>query len=474
MNEIQPFLISFKEDISLTEISDSSPFPQLQTPHTSISLKKTSKGMLAILQMLSSGGGTEEQLTELVLQHDGEKGLPLFFYYLQLFIQEGFICHTVLWNAEKLASIIPFSAAHQFEPGKLETNQQYILSRFAYLHQEGEQMVLESPLAHSKVVLHDKKASAILQTLAKPTSLDELCREFQEVPQTVVSSFLSLLNAHQSLVVVNENGHIEEDKTLVQWAFHDLFFHTRSRQGRHTHISGANHRFEGKIAPLPAVKPQMSDTTIPLYKPNIGILKEKDVPFTRVMEERCSLRKQCKQPITLEQLGEFLYRTARVRQIIGTEERPYERSNRPYPGGGACYELELYLVVNTCEGLPAGIYHYAPSEHSIEKLTDRTPEIEKLLENAYYATAQQGSPQILIVMAARFQRVMWRYDGMAYAILKNVGVLYQSMYLVATAMGLAPCALGGGDSDLFAIATGIDYYVETSVGEFILGSRIAT
>jgi hypothetical protein len=48
------------------------------------------------------------------------------------------------------------------------------------------------------------------------------------------------------------------------------------------------------------------------------------------------------------------------------------------------------------------------------------------------------------------------------------------MYLAATAMGLAPCALGAGDSDLFARATGIDYYAETSVGEFLLGSRGVT
>jgi SagB-type dehydrogenase family enzyme len=57
------------------------------------------------------------------------------------------------------------------------------------------------------------------------------------------------------------------------------------------------------------------------------------------------------------------------------------------------------------------------------------------------------------------------------ALLKNVGVLYQTMYLVATAMNLAPCALGAGDSDLFARAVGLDYYAETSVGEFLLGSK---
>ena len=36
-------------------------------------------------------------------------------------------------------------------------------------------------------------------------------------------------------------------------------------------------------------------------------------------------------------------------------------------------------------------------------------------------------------------------------------------------MGLASCA-GGGDADLFARAAGTDYCMETSVGEFLLGS----
>jgi hypothetical protein len=47
------------------------------------------------------------------------------------------------------------------------------------------------------------------------------------------------------------------------------------------------------------------------------------------------------------------------------------------------------------------------------------------------------------------------------------------MYCVATAMGLAPCALGAGDPAVFAEATGLDPLVEGTVGEFILGSRPA-
>jgi hypothetical protein len=62
---------------------------------------------------------------------------------------------------------------------------------------------------------------------------------------------------------------------------------------------------------------------------------------------------------------------------------------------------------------------------------------------------------------------MWKYQGMAYAlILKDLGALLQTMYLVATAMNLAPCALGSGDTDLFAEATGLNPLEEASVGEF--------
>jgi SagB-type dehydrogenase family enzyme len=80
--------------------------------------------------------------------------------------------------------------------------------------------------------------------------------------------------------------------------------------------------------------------------------------------------------------------------------------------------------------------------------------------------------QVLIIIAARFQRLSWKYASMAYAtMLKHVGVLYQTMYLAAAAMDLAPCGVGGGNSDLFARAANTNYYDETSVGEFLLGRR---
>lgn len=365
-----------------------------------------------------------------------------------------------------LATVIPFAPADQLIPVELVANQQYTLSRFAYLHSHNEQMVLESPLAHVKVILHDWRATALLHNLAQPQSLEKLCSEFQDLSKNSVSTFLSLLLSGKFLTVTDDEGQIKEETALTQWDFHDLIFHARSRLGRHEYLYGKRIRHQD-IEPLPVIKSSMSNTVINLYQPDIQALMENDVPFTRVMEERRSLRQYGKQPITVEQLGEFLYRTARLRGRIETEE--YEVSDRPYPSSGACYELELYIVVNVCQGIHPGLYHYCPSEHTLCKLTNFNWDVVALLCNA---ATEQSMPQILIILTARFQRVSSKYSSIAYAlILKNVGVLYQSMYLVATAMGLAPCAIGGGNSDLFAKVAGTDYYIETSVGEFILGSR---
>ena len=110
--------------------------------------------------------------------------------------------------------------------------------------------------------------------------------------------------------------------------------------------------------------------------------------------------------------------------------------------------------------------------HRLIRLQGRTREMAALLRDAAESTATpEDTLQVLVILTARFPRVAWKYESIAYALtLKHVGVIYQTMYLTATAMGLAPCAIGGGDADLFARAAGTDYYAETSVGEFLLGS----
>ena len=79
-------------------------------------------------------------------------------------------------------------------------------------------------------------------------------------------------------------------------------------------------------------------------------------------------------------------------------------------------------------------------------------------------------PQILITIAARFGRVSWKYSSIAYSlILKDAGVLTQTLYLMASGMGLGGCAIGIANIDQFEKMTGIGFHIEGAIGQFAIG-----
>jgi oxazoline/thiazoline dehydrogenase len=169
-------------------------------------------------------------------------------------------------------------------------------------------------------------------------------------------------------------------------------------------------------------------------------------------------------------LSEFLFRTCRVRGRMRTEHE--EISNRPYPGGGADYELEIYPVVQRVEGIESGIYYYHPLQQRLFHVAGANAGWKALLRDAASKARATELPDVLFCVTGRFQRLSYKYSSIAYAImLKDLGALYQTFYLAATALELAPCAIGGGNADLFAAVSGLDYVVEPYIGEFMLSSR---
>ena len=466
---MQSFLLSFTEDVSVNH-----PAPDrvvIQTAERLFTLKKLSPGLVRAIEVLSSRGAAEDELAVQVRETDGVESLSRLYYHLEVFAAHRMLCYGISCDGEPLATLSPNSTHFRFTPRPLDPELSFTLSRFAYLHRENGCLVLESPLSHGKITLHGWMGAALAGELARARSLSSLCDLIKDIPRETIGLFLGMLLGSGFLSRVDtEELRPRESLPLSQWDFHDLLFHARSRMGRHANRFGGTYRFHGKIDPLPAVKTPISEPGIDLFKPDMERLEEQDYPFTLVLEHRRSIREYADRPITDRQLGEFLYRTARVKELISSEIQDVSR--RPYPGGGAVYELELYLTIDACENMAPGLYHYCPKGHRLEMLCGAGEVTDALLRDAMRATGQDGTPQVLITIASRFQRLSWKYESMAYsAILKNVGVLYQTMYLVATAMDLAPCALGGGDSDLFARAAGLDYYAETSVGEFLLGSK---
>jgi oxazoline/thiazoline dehydrogenase len=468
----QPYILSFAKGVAVSAPSEERIVIEMPITYKQLVFEGLSSGMRHVIDVLASTGATEEEFAGIVLKKDGPDALAKFYYLLMTFTGHRILRYGIALNGQQLATLSPASVYFSFSPAPVNPQAEYVLSRFACLHRDGHEMVMESPLAHGAITLHGWEAAAIAAELAKAETLAALSEQLPDVPPDGVVLFLEmLLGAGFVLELKPGETCPEEREALVQWEFHDLLFHARSRLGRHANPYGGTYRFHHKIQPLPATKSGVTENAIPLYRPDMDALRQEDFPFTLVVEERKSIREYAKEPITERQIGEFLFRTARVKALLSREYQDVSR--RPYPGAGAIYELELYLTVQACRGMPSGFYHYCPEQHILEKISGLTEAADALLKDAgVSAGLEEETPQILITIAARFPRLSWKYESIAYSLmLKNVGALFQTMYLVATAMDLAPCALGGGDSDLFARAAGLDYYTETSVGEFLIGSK---
>lgn len=373
-----------------------------------------------------------------------------------------------------VAELVPhgFGFCAQFEIPDLKTF--YKVSRFAYISSGEGCSWIKSPRAFAGVRILNPLVLMIFHKLTKGCTALDLLEDFNTDTVQALAAFLFLCNIQVVLPCNNNNLTIEEtDPTLRQWEFHDLLMHTQSRLGRSEDTIGGSFRFKGILEPQPALKPRNYPVlhTVYLPRPDLSSLLVNGKSLAAVIEERSSLRNQGEHPITLEQISLFLFQVCRLKHSYIYDSVEYTR--RPYPNGGGSYELEFYLTVHQCRGLNSGFYHYDPAFHSLELIKHPCFETEQLLKDIAAATLGTAMPQLAITFASRFQRVAWKYKGIAYATqLKNVGVVYAYMYLVATSLGLAPCAIGSGNADLFCHLADTDYYKESSIGEFMLGSAI--
>lgn len=378
--------------------------------------------------------------------------------------------------ARELAIIEPQIASYAPQAAKCVATDSIVLSRFAYLRRRGNEMVLESPRSAALLRICDPKLAALLAMLSSPQKVSDLRR------QAVFPGLelLGLLLDCNILFKVDKGSDglraSEGDEKLVVWDFHDLLFHTHSTEGRQANPIGGRYPYVDLIAPPPAVRAPWEGEAINLQK-----FAETTEPssFVKLLRERHSTRDFDEaQPITLAELARFLENAARVQWSWsepldfgdGSTGPEVDHTRRPYPSAGSAYELELYLAVSACEGLARGFYHYDARRHALVPIPVREQHLEAQFASAQFAMDAPMAPQILFTVAARFPRVAWKYSGIAYSlILKDVGVLLQTLYLTATDMSLGGCAIGTGNIELFARMTGQDFHSEGPVGQFALG-----
>lgn len=359
---------------------------------------------------------------------------------------------------------------------EIDEDRALALSRFAYMRRRAADMVLESPRAGALFRLCDPSVAAMIARLSAGRTVREL-RESADFPGV---ELLALLLDGEILFTPGRGADkglraAEGDDALLLWDFHDLLFHARSTNGRQANPTGGLYAHAHLAPASPAIRPSWPGpaidlTTLDTAPPSAFATLLRRRRSTRVFDDR--------RPITLAEVARLLGGAARIisraRQPDEDEEGPeLEVAPRPYPSGGASYELELYLAVDRCEGLARGFYHYDAKRHALIRIETSERWLATMLEDAQFAMGAPAAPQILMTMAARFGRVSWKYSGFAYAlVLKHVGVLMQTLYLMAAEMEMGACAIGVGDIDLFAKMTGLAFHVEGAVGQIAIGRGV--
>jgi SagB-type dehydrogenase family enzyme len=396
-----------------------------------------------------------------------------------------------LESGQALLSVVPMTPQARFRVVPVPPDVPVRLSTYAELRTDGKEYCLESPLSLHRVVLQRAEAIWLIGALSRPVTARAYAAALPQLASVAADALAYLVAAGMVVTATGTQRRADmsrpvfaedTDATLAGWSAVDLMFHARRTLGRHDNPFGATYPMGLPEPPEPVVKPPQADPTIALHRPSWEDLVSADPPLTVAMEGRRSERVYGARPVTVVELGDLLYRTARVRSLItltshgehsaqpGAGGLDPTLSDRPYPGGGACYELELYVTVGQCEGLASGIYHYDPLDHRLELVSSDHARVDELLASASQAAVMSSPPPVLITITARIRRLTWKYEAMPYAVaLMDAGVVIQSLYLVCTAMGLAPCALGSVRIDATARAFGTDWRIEPSIGQFMLG-----
>jgi len=166
--------------------------------------------------------------------------------------------------------------------------------------------------------------------------------------------------------------------------------------------------------------------TIELLEPRY----DSEVSLEKAINQRNSVRQYSSQEISLKDLSQILWAANGLNQ----------KGSRTAPSAGALYPIELY-VVGKCENYPAGIYHYQPDQHILEKIKEGDF-LSKLSEIGLGQKWISQAP-LNIVLTGVVSRTTEKYgDRAAQYVALEAGHVGQNIYLQAGALNLGTVSVG--------------------------------
>jgi len=137
--------------------------------------------------------------------------------------------------------------------------------------------------------------------------------------------------------------------------------------------------------------------------------------------------------LTVETLSRVLFFTAGI-----TKHLRFSRGRMPFRAAactGALYHVEIYLVTGGIEGLDAGVYHYDPRLHVLDRL--RSGDFRAQLVDATGGEANAAGAGSFLALTTTYWRNAWKYRARAYRhAFWDSGTMLANLFAIGAAGGI--------------------------------------
>lgn len=167
------------------------------------------------------------------------------------------------------------------------------------------------------------------------------------------------------------------------------------------------------------------------------------------LRARRSVRRYSREPLSVQELSDLVFaaygKTARLRGFI----------LRTAPSAGALYPVEVYLLVNSVEGVEPGVYHYCVKDHALELV--RAGVLGEDAIRAAWNQSMAGESGVTFFLSVVFERCARKYGERANRyVYMDAGHVSQNIYLQATSLGLGSVAMAAFDDAACNALVGLD------------------
>ncbi|MDS1270800.1 hypothetical protein RIF23_10855 [Lipingzhangella sp. LS1_29] len=321
------------------------------------------------------------------------------------------------------------------------------LSQFTVIRLSGERLLMESPLAMHRVVLHRPEVFQVVDGLTSEATVADTAAALTSLPPRLVVDTVAYLVAAGVAVVGEYDPQAQlqflpedTDPRLEPWSPHDLLFHTHRRP----------RLLDGSALGPPSNLAQPQDGRQLALPPPGGL------DTSRERRGRVRFR-----PLSAAELSELL---SRALACSGREAGV--PSSFPESGAG----VTLYVTLDRSLDVERGIYRYSADRNELILINSHESDIAKILDCAKLASGVGHRPAALFTVTARMSDVPRLFEDSPYSTaLLMTGALQERLRNAARELELAASVLTSGDTEITTQALGLDGLAETAIGEFGAG-----